>query len=156
AGVSCVPSKTMSVKCSTHTHFNDHYAELDSQRWFRRDDTFGGNLALFRPSNVAIRHDIGALLVVKKESLGVRDYSAGAISSRNQFLYGRFETVLRATNIPGLVTGFFLHRDSPRQEIDAEIVGKRSSYLLVNVFYNPGVDGARFDYGYRGTPCYVS
>ncbi|MGH9238354.1 MAG: family 16 glycosylhydrolase [Vicinamibacterales bacterium] len=23
---------------------------------------------------------------------------------------------------------------------------------LVNVFYNPGPEGAKFDYGYRGTP----
>lgn len=54
--------------------------------------------------------------------------------------------------MPGVVTGFFLHRDSPRQEIDAEIVGKRPDHLLVNVFYNPGGDGAKFDYGYRGAP----
>ncbi|WP_115617663.1 family 16 glycosylhydrolase [Chromobacterium vaccinii] len=40
--------------------------------------------------------------------------------------------------MPGLVTGFFLHRDSPRQEIDVEITGDRPDRLLVNVFYNPG------------------
>ncbi len=54
-----------------------------------------------------------------------------------------------------MVTGFFLHRDSPRQEIDVEIVGNRSDRLLVNVFYNPGNEGARFDYGYRGSPAIV-
>ena len=27
--------------------------------------------------------------------------------------------------------------------------------LLVNVFYNPGTEGAKFDYGYRGTPAAV-
>jgi beta-glucanase (GH16 family) len=53
------------------------------------------------------------------------------------------------------VTGFFLHRDSPRQEIDIEITGNRPSRLLVNVFYNPGAEGAKFDYGYRGTPAAI-
>lgn len=62
---------------------------------------------------------------------------------------------MQATKVPGIVTGFFLHRDSPRQEIDFEIVGKRSDRLLVNVFYNPGGEGARFDYGYRGSPSVI-
>jgi len=57
--------------------------------------------------------------------------------------------------MPGVVTGFFLHRDSPRQEIDIEMAGKRADRLLVNVFYNPGGEGAKFDYGYRGTPSYI-
>ena len=26
---------------------------------------------------------------------------------------------------------------------------------MVNVFYNPGDEGAQFDYGYRGAPSYV-
>jgi len=63
---------------------------------------------------------------------------------------------LQTTKVPGVVTGFFLHRDSPRQEIDVEIVGNRPDHLLVNVFYNPGVEGARFDYGYRGAPSSIA
>lgn len=90
-------------------------------------------------------------LAVFQESLGVRNFSASAISSRDSFLYGRFEATLQATNVSGLVTGFFLHRDSPRQEIDI-VTGNRPTRLLVNVFYNPGTEGAKFDYGYRGTP----
>jgi beta-glucanase (GH16 family) len=54
-----------------------------------------------------------------------------------------------------VVTGFFLHRDSPRQEIDIEIAGNRTDRLLVNVFYNPGDEGANFDYGYRGAASYI-
>jgi beta-glucanase (GH16 family) len=84
--------------------------------------------------------------------MGIRKYSAAALSSRSQYLYGKFEAVIQASNVPGVVTGFFLHRNSPRQEIDIEILGGRSKQLLVNVFYNPGDDGASFDYGYRGAP----
>jgi hypothetical protein len=57
--------------------------------------------------------------------------------------------------VPGVITGFFLHRDSPRQEIDIEITGNRTDRLLVNVFYNPGGEGAKFDYGYRGAASYI-
>jgi hypothetical protein len=128
---------------------------LETKRWLLRDDTFPGNLALFRSSNVELFDDIGAVITVKKAALGVRDYSAGSISSCDHFLFGRFEAELQATDVPGIVTGFFLHRDSPRQEIDIEIVGKRSDCLLVNVFYNPGCEGASFDYGYRGSPSVI-
>ncbi len=132
--------------------FNDYLGDLNTKRWLLRDDTFAGNLALFRPSNVEFRAGVGTVLSVRRESLCVRDYSAASISSRDRFLFGRFEAILQATRVPGVVTGFFLHRDSPRQEIDVEIVGNRSDRLLVNVFYNPGGEGARFDYGYRGAP----
>lgn len=132
--------------------FDDDLGDGLVARWLRRNDTFAGNLGLFRAANAKVQPGAGLLLVVVHESLGVRDYSAAAISSRSKFLYGRFEVSLQATNVSGLVTGFFLHRNSPRQEIDVEITGNRPDRLLVNVFYNPGGEGAKFDYGYRGTP----
>ena len=98
----------------------------------------------------------GVSLAVQRESLDVRDFSAASISSRDSFLYGRFEATLQATNVSGIVTGFFLYRASPRQEIDIEIAGNRPTCLLINVFYNPGSEGAKFDYGYRGTPVAIS
>ena len=134
------------------TRFEDDLVALNPARWMLRDDTFPGNLALFRPANVSTSPTGGIELQVAQASLGVRNLSAAAVSSRDHYLYGRFEATLQATDVPGLVTGFFLHRDSPRQEIDIEITGDRSDRILVNVFYNPGSDGAKFDYGYRGTP----
>ena len=135
--------------------FEDDLAHIQPGRWLLRNDTFPGNLGLFRPANVASVVSGGLSLTVIKEPLGVRSFSAAAISSCTSFLFGRFEASLQATNVPGLVTGFFLHRDSPRQEIDVEIRGNKPDQLLVNVFYNPGADGAKFDYGYRGTPSIV-
>ena len=135
--------------------FEDDLAQMQSARWLLRNDTFPGNLGLFRPANVTATANGGLSVAVIEEPLGVRNLSAGAISSRASFLFGRFEATLQATNVPGLVTGFFLHRDSPRQEIDVEILGNRPDHLLVNVFYNPGTDGAKFDYGYRGTPAII-
>ncbi len=131
-------------------NLDDNLNTIDAEQWFLRDDTFADNLALFRPSNFEFHAELGAVLTIKKESLGVRKYSAAALTTRDQFLYGRFEAIIKASKVPGVVTGVFLHRDSPRQEIDIEIIGNRSDRLLVNVFYNPGVEGTKFDYGYRG------
>lgn len=135
--------------------FKDDLVQLEPTRWLLRNDTFPGNLGLFRPTSVTAEETGGVSLAVAKENLGVRNFSAAAISSRIDFLFGRFEATLQASDVPGVVTGFFLYRDSPRQEIDVEIIGSRPTELLVNVFYNPGADGAKFDYGYRGTPAVI-
>lgn len=135
--------------------FEDRLERLDPLRWHSRTDTFAGNLALFRPLNVEFDSVEGATLHVRREQLGVRQYSAGALSSHFQYLFGRFEAVFQASNVPGVITGFFLHRNSPHQEIDFEIAGNMPSRLLVNVFYNPGNNGAKFDYGYRGAPSHI-
>lgn len=135
--------------------FEDHFARIQSSRWETRSDTFPGNRALFRPANVTVAPGGGISLAVREKPVGVRALTAAAISSRASFRFGCFEATLRATDVPGLVTGFFLHRDSPRQEIDVEILGNRPDQLLVNVFYNPGTEGAKFDYGYRGTPALI-
>lgn len=112
-------------------------------------------MALFRPSNIEFHSECGAALNIKKESLGVREYSAAALTSCDRYLYGRFEDIIKASNIPGVVTGMFLHRESPRQEIDIEIAGNRTDRLLVNVFYNPGNEGVKYDYGYRGAASFI-
>ena len=154
AGISASVSERPEPLAS-RVSFEDDLADVQSARWLLRNDTFAGNLGLFRPANVTAQSGGGLSLAVIQEPLGVRNLSAAAISSRGSFLYGRFEATLQATNVSGLVTGFFLHRDSPRQEIDIEITGNRPARLLVNVFYNPGAEGAKFDYGYRGTPAAI-
>lgn len=154
AGISATASERPEPLAS-RVIFEDDMADIQSARWLLRNDTFPGNLGLFRPDNVTTQSGGGLLLAVIQEPLGVRNLGAAAISSRGSFLYGRFEATLQATSVSGLVTGFFLHRDSPRQEIDIEITGNRPDRLLVNVFYNPGTDGAKFDYGYRGTPAAI-
>ena len=153
-GISAIVSDRLEPFAS-RVSFEDDLADVQSARWLLRKDTFPGNHGLFRPANVTTQSGGGLSLAVIQEPLRVRNFSAAAISSRGSFLYGRFEATLQATSVSGLVTGFFLHRDSPRQEIDIEITGNRPTRLLVNVFYNPGAEGAKFDYGYRGTPAAI-
>jgi GR25 family glycosyltransferase involved in LPS biosynthesis len=154
-GISASALERQEPVASFRVCLEDDLAHILSERWFLRNDTFPGNLGLFRPANVTSAPGGGLSLAVKEEPLGVRNLSAAAISSRARFLFGRFEATLQATYVPGLVTGFFLHRDSPRQEIDVEVLGNQPDRLLVNVFYNPGTDSAKFDYGYRGTPAVI-
>jgi hypothetical protein len=154
-GIRSVPTQDRNPDAGAVVRISDSLESFDTRSWLLRTDTFTDNLALFRSSNIEFRPGIGATLFVRREPLGVRDYSAASISSRDQYLFGRFEATMQASNISGVVTGFFLHRNSPRQEIDVEITGNRPDRLVVNVFYNPGNDGAKFDYGYRGAPSYI-
>lgn len=154
-GISAVVTKVVQTGPEKPVRIVDNLERLDTKRWLLRSDTFTDNLALFRPSNVELKSGIGISLYVKREPQSVRDYTAASLCSQDQYLFGKFEATIQASNSPGVVTGFFLHRNSPRQEIDIEIAGNRPDRLLVNVFYNPGSEGANFDYGYRGTPSYI-
>lgn len=154
-GIHTIPIKKEFTVDAIPVKLNDSLKSLDTKHWYIRDDTFTGNMALFRPSNIEFHAELGATLSIKRESMGVRKFSAAALTSSDRYLYGRFEAIIKASNIPGVVTGIFLHRDSPRQEIDIEIAGNRTDRLLVNVFYNPGNEGAKFDYGYRGAASFI-
>jgi len=134
---------------------SDVFNSFNDDFWLKRDDTFPGNMALFSPSNLSISNGSPAEITVLHEDLGVRQFGAAALTSRRDFLFGRFEAVLKPPKVDGIITGMFLHRDSPRQEIDIEFLGKDPRKLLINVYYNPGCEGARFDYGYRGTPVVI-
>lgn len=130
----------------------EQFGTSDSRRWLLRDDTFPGNLALFRPSNFEWSEDAVGQLSLRRERTPVRDLTSAALSTRSSYRYGRFAADLMPARVSGLVTGMFLHRNSPRQEIDIEFVGNDTTKLLINVYFNPGEEGARLEYGYRGTP----
>ncbi len=127
---------------------------LDVGDFVRRDDTFPGNLALFTSARASATAG-GVVLRLDEDPSPVRRYASGAIASTHQYLYGRFSAELRASSAKGTVTGVFLHRSSPRQEIDIEILGRDPSRMLTNVYFNPGCEGDRIEYGYRGTPAVV-
>jgi beta-glucanase (GH16 family) len=116
--------------------------------------TFPGNLATFKSG--AIHYGSGgATITLSKSQTEDRPFRSGALSSARRFLHGRFEIEMRAARGSGLVTGFFLHRSAPRQEIDVEITGNKPCRLLLNVYFNPGNEGTELDYGYRGSPCEI-
>ncbi|MGH9196913.1 MAG: family 16 glycosylhydrolase, partial [Acidimicrobiia bacterium] len=135
--------------------FRQRVHPLDDGAWRLRDDTFPGNLALFVSSNC--RRQAGGLttLTLRQERTAVRAFTSAAIASKRAFLYGHFAAEVRPPRSPGVVTGIFLYRSNPRQEIDLEILGRDTTRLLINVYYNPGDDGTKLEYGYRGTPILI-
>jgi len=117
-------------------------------------ETFPGNLASF--AREGLQYSIeGAHLMLDAVEGGLRPYRSGAFASVRSFGHGRFEAEIRAASGSGLVTGFFLHRDTPRQEIDIELAGSDPRRMLANVFFNPGDDGTAMSFGYRGAPCWI-
>ena len=128
---------------------------LDTETWGLRDDTFPSNLALFKAGNFEFNTNGVGQLTLREESASVRQFTSASIASRRRYLYGRFVAELRPTNVSGVITGMFLHRNGPRQEIDLEFLGRDTTRLLVNVYYNPGVEGTKLEYGYRGTPTLI-
>lgn len=130
-------------------------SRLDEVRWFLREDTFPSNLALFSPHNCTIDGDNIATLTLRPQKTDVRSFTSAAIASRNRHLHGHFAAELRPPKVSGLITGIFLHRNGPRQEVDIELLGRDTTKILVNVYYNPGDEGAKLEFGYRGTPTFI-
>lgn len=117
-------------------------------------ETFPGNLATF--AREGLKHtDQGTQLVLDANGHGLRPYRSGALASTQLFGYGRFEAEIKAAFGSGLITGFFLHRSNPRQEIDIELPGANPRRMLTNLFFNPGDEGTAMSFGYRGTPGWV-
>jgi hypothetical protein len=139
-----------STRGSNGGRVSERFERLDRALWMLRDDTFPSNLALFSPDNFSIGSDSVVRLTLRKERTSVREFTSASICSLQHYLYGRFVAEVRSANVPGLITGVFLHRNSPRQEIDIEFLGKDTTKIPVNVYYNPGSEGARIKYGYRG------
>lgn len=120
------------------------------------EETFPGNLASF--DRQGISRDWEATTLILKASPGpqlARPYRSGALASPAGYQHGRFEADIKAACGGGLVTGFFLHRANPRQEIDLEITGDDPTSVLLNVYFNPGDTGTSAAYGYRGSPCRI-
>ena len=117
-------------------------------------ETFPGNLAVFAHDSVTYNH-CGATVSIDKKAAGQRPYQSGALASKRLFTYGRFSAEIRAARGAGLITGFFLHRHAPRQEIDVELPGNDPLRMLINVYFNPGDDGTALNFGYRGSPFYI-
>lgn len=116
--------------------------------------TFPGNLAVFAHNSITY-DDRGANIMISEKVSNHRPYQSGALVSNQSFSHGRFEAEIRAAPGNGLVTGFFLHRNAPRQEIDVELAGNDPRRMLINVYFNPGDDGAAMGFGYRGSPHYI-
>ncbi|HAS33104.1 MAG: glycoside hydrolase [Paracoccus sp.] len=125
-----------------------------SESFPRVTETFPGNLASFSPDRLSFSND-GVRIVLDDGAGNGRRLTSGAFASSRSFTHGWFQADVRAAAGPGLITGFFLHRASPRQEIDIEILGTDPTRMLTNVYFNPGEAGTAMEFGYRGAPHWI-
>ncbi len=134
---------------------NEGFNTFDKVKWKLLEDSFPSNLAAFIPENFQILSNGGIELTLKKEEAGSRSYSSASVKTHNEYLYGRFSVIMKPVKMDGVVTAFFLHRNDPWQELDIEFLGKDTTRILLNVFYNPGGNGSGWNYGVRGTPVWI-
>jgi cellulose synthase/poly-beta-1,6-N-acetylglucosamine synthase-like glycosyltransferase len=144
---------------SYQTFREDKFESIDSQFWDSLDSTFFCNKAVFSPKNIALMPGGGVRMHLRKEQIGGKDFTSGSMATKDGkndlFLYGRFEVIMKPAKTSGVVSAFFLYRFDPWQEIDMEFIGRDTTRILLNVYYNPGSPGDLYNYGYRGTPVIV-
>jgi cellulose synthase/poly-beta-1,6-N-acetylglucosamine synthase-like glycosyltransferase/beta-glucanase (GH16 family) len=137
----------------------DGFKTIDPTYWDRMDTTFVCNQAMFSQNNVVQIPEGGVKLNIERQAAQDRAYTAADLATKDtpnaKFKFGRFETVFKPTKEPGVISSFFLYRFDPWQEIDAEFLGNDTTKILLNVFYNPGLDGDLYNYGLRGTPVVI-
>ena len=157
----CGPTETPQYSTRSGTYSvlrSDPLDTLDPSYWDSMDSTFFCNEARFLPRNV-IRGDGMVYLHVQPEQVEDRAYTAANIATKDvpeaKFLYGRFEAEMKPARGSGLLTAFFLYRFDPWQEIDVEFLGRDTTKMLINVYYNPGEEGDLYNYGFRGTPVLI-
>lgn len=131
------------------------FEKLDSDYWEILEGTFPSNQSYFSKNNFAILEDIGFKLDVTNKPLNEKPYTSASIVSKQGYLYGSFEIIMKPIKGDGIISAFFLHRNDPWQEIDIEFPGNDTNKILLNVYFNPGTEGNPFNYGIRGTPILI-
>ncbi len=132
----------------------DSFDKLDLKYWKILEDTFPSNQAHFSKKNFTINNS-GFEITITKDVLEEKQYSSSAIMTIKPCLYGSFEISMKPIKGDGVISAFFLHRNNPWQEIDLEFLGNDTTKVLLNVYYNPGIENVKFNYGVRGTPILI-
>jgi len=105
--------------------FSDEFngTHLDEDKWQYRVDSKGHSTQL--PANVAVSNE-SLHVAVKKESAGGKDYTAGGIISKAEFMHGYYEARFKVPAGKGWHTSFYTEhyngkdtqKTSGREEID--------------------------------------
>lgn len=135
----------------------DNFIEFDLDFWGVLEDTFPSNQAQFCKKNVKLSDDLeaGFQLKITNDKKEQKEYSSASIVSKVKNLYGSFEVSMKPIKGDGIISAFFLHRNDPWQEIDIEFLGHDTTKILLNVYFNPGIENTKYNYGVRGTPVIV-
>lgn len=135
----------------------DSFTEFDPNFWDVLEDTFPANQAQFSSKNFELSNESnsGFMLKITNDKHEQREYSSASIISKKKYLYGSFEISMKPIKGDGIISAFFLHRNDPWQEIDIEFLGHDTTKILLNVYFNPGIEKTKYNYGVRGTPVII-
>ncbi|MDZ7372841.1 MAG: family 16 glycosylhydrolase [candidate division KSB1 bacterium] len=145
----CSKSSTAPEPSPWKLILDEPFDTLNETRWEKATHTFPYNAARFKPENVTVQ-DGKLVLTLRPEFYLDRNYTGGELRTRSSYLYGRFSVRMKAARGSGIVSSFFLYRYNPWQEIDIEFLGKDTRKIHLNIYYNPGPEGAANNAGDAG------
>jgi GR25 family glycosyltransferase involved in LPS biosynthesis len=135
----------------------DYFKNIDMNYWDILENTFPSNQSHFSKENLKLlsNSEYGIKIEVTNSKIENRQYTSSSIVSKIQYLYGCFEILMKPIKGNGIISAFFLHRNDPWQEIDIEFLGNDTTKILLNLYYNPGLENVNYNYGLRGTPILI-
>lgn len=113
-----IDQKVSAISFENKAKFNSKELEFDVLPWIVSPDNY---LNMQNIDKESLSHN-NSLIVTKlnNHSLNFKDvstsvcpYTSGALVTKNKYLYGKFKVELRPSNVSGIITGVFLHRNSP-------------------------------------------
>ncbi|GAB5458641.1 MAG: hypothetical protein Hens3KO_16710 [Henriciella sp.] len=110
------------------------------RRWYQADRPTPNGFWLndFRPKNISASSEGLSLSITKKDEESDRPWTAGELSTRQVYGYGRYETIMKPAKGSGLVSSFFTYTGpyfgNPQDEIDIEFLGKDPRKVEFNMF----------------------
>jgi beta-glucanase (GH16 family) len=135
----------MTEESSWSLVFEEKFETYDDKFWEKGNHSFDQNAAYFLPENVTTNDD-KLILSLERKPVHGKQFAGGELRTKRPsglYQYGRFEVRMKAAKGSGVVSSFFTYRSDPWQEIDIEFLGKNTKEIHLNVWYNPGPEGAK-------------
>lgn len=105
----------------------------------------------FSPHNVRFDRN-GMTLSITHRNGGPTPYVSAEFQRVGFYGYGRYEVVMKAAKMPGIVSSFFTHTDAyfgdPHSEIDFEFVGGKPHEVHTNYFGDGRSEGLDIELGF--------
>lgn len=132
----------LTITTSSHAQsnsFRDDFDSFDLSFWYVSDGWNNGEWQNCTWSKQQIGLEDGNVtLTFSKKPYGQRDYSCGAIQTRERFGYGTYEARFKTDTASGINAAFFTYigpaHGAPHDEIDFEVLTKDTSKVSLNTY----------------------
>lgn len=118
--------------------FEEHFTKALSDYWDIQRFSFPENGCVMKESQISVNNSILTITVGANDKRNAKPYEGGEISSKSNFLYGKFSVKMKNQITPGTVSSFFLMNqwrsvDWEHKEIDIEFLGKDTKTVQFTV-----------------------